>query len=47
VLLRANPLKTLIPKISAVVVNGRLIDKAELQRMLADAEDAAESEHNV
>ena len=40
VILEANPLKDIAntKKISAVVVNGRLIDKAELNRILADAE---------
>jgi len=43
VLLEANPLQDIAntKKINAVVVNGRLIDKAELQRMLVDAEAAA------
>jgi hypothetical protein len=43
VLLEANPLQNIAntERIRAVVVNGRLIDKAELQRMLADAEAAA------
>ena len=43
VLLEANPLQDIAntEKINAVVVNGRFIDKAELQRMLADAQAAA------
>ncbi len=43
VLLDANPLEDVgnTRKIAAVVVNGRLITKSELQQMLADAESAA------
>src|SRR6266511_1504377 len=43
VLLDANPLDEIsnTQKISAVVVNGRLITKSELRQMLADAESAA------
>jgi imidazolonepropionase-like amidohydrolase len=43
VLLDANPLQNItnLDKINAVVLNGRLIDKPVLQKMLADAETAA------
>jgi imidazolonepropionase-like amidohydrolase len=42
-LLEANPLDNITNtrKIAAVVVNGRLLTKAELQKMLDDAETAA------
>jgi imidazolonepropionase-like amidohydrolase len=43
VLLDSNPLQdiTNLNKINAVVLNGRLVDKPALQKMLADAETAA------
>ena len=43
VLLDANPLDDIsnTRRINAVVVNGRLFTKRELQQMLADAESAA------
>jgi imidazolonepropionase-like amidohydrolase len=43
VLLEANPLENIsnTKKISAVIVNGRLIPKASLEKMLKDAETAA------
>ena len=45
VLLDANPLQDIAntEKISAVVVNGRLVDRQELQMMLANAEAMAKN----